>query len=78
MMREIVDKHFPDNWIISYYIGFTADLSVLWAPYKAAFQALQDTINPTRVQSLVKNYVERYPTALKQLKFYLTEVSSVA
>lgn len=22
IMREIVDKHFPDNWVISYYMGF--------------------------------------------------------
>jgi len=35
-MREIVDKHFPDNWVISYYLGFTVDLSVAWEPYKAA------------------------------------------
>ena len=28
-MREIVDKHFPDNWVISYYLGFTVDLSVM-------------------------------------------------
>ena len=33
-MREIVDKHFPDNWIINWYMGFTVDLSVIWAPYK--------------------------------------------
>ena len=26
IMREIVDKHFPDNWVISYYLGFTVDL----------------------------------------------------
>lgn len=26
-MREIVDKHFPDNWVISMYLGYTVDLS---------------------------------------------------
>lgn len=25
-MREIVDKHFPDNWILGFYMGFTVDL----------------------------------------------------
>jgi magnesium-transporting ATPase (P-type) len=28
IMREIVDKHFPDNWVIAYYMGYTVDLSV--------------------------------------------------
>lgn len=35
-MREIVDKHFPDNWMIAYYLGITVDLSEAWAGYKAA------------------------------------------
>jgi WASH complex subunit strumpellin len=35
-MREIVDKHFADNWVLSYYLGFTVDLSVVWAGYRAA------------------------------------------
>ena len=26
-MREIVDKHFPDNWVISVYMGIIVDLS---------------------------------------------------
>eukprot|EP01052_Picozoa_sp_SAG31_P049413 SAG31_NODE_10809_length_1094_cov_1.715578_1_plen_58_part_10 len=33
-MREIVDKHFPDNWVIAYFMGFTADLSIAWLRYK--------------------------------------------
>ena len=35
-MREIVDKHFPDNWVIAYYLGMVVDLSEAWAGYKAA------------------------------------------
>ena len=33
-MRELVDKHFADNWVISFYMGFVVDLSVMWEPYK--------------------------------------------
>ncbi len=33
-MREIVDKHFPDNWVISLYMGMTVDLGEAWEPYK--------------------------------------------
>lgn len=35
VMREIVDKHFPDNWVIPYYLGYTVDLSIEWDRYKA-------------------------------------------
>ena len=40
-MREIVDKHFSDNWVISFYMGFVVDLSIMWEPYKAAIVALR-------------------------------------
>ena len=33
-MREIVDKHFSDNWVISYYMGVTVDLTEVWEPFK--------------------------------------------
>jgi WASH complex subunit strumpellin len=44
VMREIVDKHFPDNWVLNYYLGYTADLSVVWMPYRAAYAALSNTV----------------------------------
>lgn len=43
-MREIVDKFFPDNWVVSYYMGLTANLIEAWEPYKAAKQALNNTL----------------------------------
>ena len=39
-MREIVDKHFYDNWIVPVYMGNTVDLSKWWYPYKSAWLAL--------------------------------------
>ena len=39
-MRELVDKFFPDNWVIPYYLGFLVDLSWQWAPYRAAKEAI--------------------------------------
>jgi hypothetical protein len=33
-MREIVDKHFPDNWVLNLYMGITVDLVDAWEPYK--------------------------------------------
>jgi len=43
-MREIVDKHFYDNWVIPVYMGNYVDLSVWWNPYKAANLALRNTL----------------------------------
>ena len=43
-MREIVDKHLPDHWVISYYMGVVVDLSVPWSRYPAAKAALQNTL----------------------------------
>ncbi|XP_068228667.1 WASH complex subunit 5 [Palaemon carinicauda] len=65
-MREIVDKYFPDNWVISYYMGMTVNLIEAWDPYKAAKQALNNTleVTNTREQALkvgakVVNLVKR-------------------
>nr|CCC94820.1 conserved hypothetical protein [Trypanosoma congolense IL3000] len=44
VMREIVDKHFADNWIINYYMGFTADLMVAWCGFPAAKAAISGTV----------------------------------
>ena len=41
-MREIVDTHFGDNWIISLFLGINIDLNVWWEPYKAAKAALKN------------------------------------
>ena len=40
LMREVVDKHFNDNWVVPIYMGILADLSEEWLPYKAAREAL--------------------------------------
>lgn len=54
-MREIVDKFFPDNWVVSYYMGITLNLIDAWEPYKAAKQALNNTlvVRPTVVLLLI-------------------------
>lgn len=44
IMREIVDKHFADNWIIAYYMGFTADIADYWRDFEGATRAIQATI----------------------------------
>lgn len=42
LMREVVSKHFNDNWVVPLYMGRVVDLVVEWEPYPAAHEALQD------------------------------------
>ena len=48
-MREIVDKHFYNMWVIPYYLGyiidFIIDLTEWWKPYKAAKLALNNILD---------------------------------
>ena len=73
IMREIVDKHFPDNWVITYYLGFTVDLSWAWEPYKSAKQALSQTIQNQNVLNLRNKYWNGLPKLLQTLHNYLRE-----
>lgn len=34
VMREVVDKHFIDNWVVAYGSGHLADLTHVWEPYE--------------------------------------------
>ncbi|KAK7195315.1 Hereditary spastic paraplegia protein strumpellin [Novymonas esmeraldas] len=43
VMKELVEKHFADTWVVHYYAGYTAELAVAWAPFSAARLALQRT-----------------------------------
>ena len=54
-MREIVDKHFNDNWVLPYYLGYYVDLSLMWEPYKAAQLAIANTVEISYVKELI-NY----------------------
>lgn len=51
-MREIVDKFFPDNWIVSVYMGITVSLVDAWEPYKSAKVALAHTIDSSHVKEI--------------------------
>jgi WASH complex subunit strumpellin len=53
IMREVVDKHFADNWVINLYMGITVNLIDAWEPYKAAKAALNNTLDLQAVKSRV-------------------------
>ena len=51
-MREIVSKHFPDNWVIPIYQGFVVDLTEYWKNFTGARTAIMGVITPERVRDL--------------------------
>jgi WASH complex subunit strumpellin len=58
-MREIVDKHFPDNWVLSVYMGITIDLCDAWEPYKAGRTALNNTLEAENVKMHASRHIAR-------------------
>ncbi|KAK7066277.1 hypothetical protein SK128_025439 [Halocaridina rubra] len=74
-MREIVDKYFPDNWVISYYMGMTVNLIDVWEPYKAAKQALNNTLEPANIRDQSTKVGAKIVKLVKQTDQLLSEGS---
>ena len=72
-MREICDKHFPDNWVIPIYGGQLADLLAYWDSWPAAKKALENNIVPARVEKLALMTLEGLKTNNKKLGKYIIE-----
>lgn len=72
-MREIVDKHFPDNWVIGVYMGMTVNLLDAWAPYKAASTALNNTLEVSNVREQSVKYATKMQRLMAPLEKYLKE-----
>nr|XP_054772878.1 LOW QUALITY PROTEIN: WASH complex subunit 5-like [Lytechinus pictus] len=72
-MREIVDKHFPDNWVITVYMGIVVNLADAWEPYKAAKTALNNTLDLNNVKELAIRHNKRLEQLIQMTKHYLTE-----
>ena len=72
-MREIVDKHFNDNWVISIYMGYTIDIQDYWKEFKAANKALEFCLDETMLKEIkTKNY-NKLKDMTQQVKKYLNE-----
>lgn len=72
-MREIVDKYFPDNWVISIYMGMTVNLVDAWEPYKAARQALLNTLDAGNVRDQAVKHHNRTMKLIPKLQQLLKE-----
>ncbi|EGB10206.1 hypothetical protein AURANDRAFT_23554 [Aureococcus anophagefferens] len=72
-MREVVDKHFSDNWVVPVYMGHVVDLSVEWAGYGAAAAALRNVLTDGAVGRLVASNDALVHRQIKELDGFLTE-----
>ncbi|KAM9198615.1 WASH complex subunit 5 isoform 2-T2 [Dugong dugon] len=72
-MREIVDKYFPDNWVISIYMGITVNLADVWEPYKAAKTALNNTLDLSNVREQASRYATVSERVHAQVQQFLKE-----
>uniref|UniRef100_A0AAR2J0S3 WASH complex subunit 5 n=1 Tax=Pygocentrus nattereri TaxID=42514 RepID=A0AAR2J0S3_PYGNA len=72
-MREIVDKYFPDNWVISIYMGITVNLVEAWEPYKAAKTALNYTLDPANIKEQACRYAASVESLRPQVQQLLKE-----
>ncbi|XP_067888537.1 WASH complex subunit 5 [Heterodontus francisci] len=72
-MREIVDKYFPDNWVISIYMGITVNLIEAWEPYKAAKTALNYTLEQLNIREQAGRYGVSVERLRQQVQQFLKE-----
>lgn len=75
MMRELVDKHFSDNWVVPVYLGTLHDLTMYWKPFKAAMSALDGTAAGSikKVRAVAATHAARLSTARADVARLLTD-----
>jgi WASH complex subunit strumpellin len=74
VMREIVDKFFPDNWIISVYMGnLVVNLSEVWERYPAARNALANTLTPVNIKQQSIYHSNKLNDCIKDVNIHLNE-----
>ena len=72
-MREIVDKYFCDNWVISIYMGHIVWLPEAWEQYKAAKAAITNTTANAEVKKIAGRHGQLMRSLIPKLEQLLTE-----
>ncbi|KAK6645588.1 hypothetical protein RUM43_001868 [Polyplax serrata] len=73
VMREIVDKYFPDNWVINIYMGEILNLIDAWEPYKAAKSALSNSLEPQNLSEYSKKHRIKFQKLLPSIQNLVQE-----
>ena len=73
-MREIVDKHFPDNWVIPIYQGHLVDLTEIWGDnFPAAKKALSNNIVIEQIKEFARKHFYMLHHTIVKLDKYIIE-----
>uniref|UniRef100_A0A182JXG8 WASH complex subunit 5 n=1 Tax=Anopheles christyi TaxID=43041 RepID=A0A182JXG8_9DIPT len=72
-MREIVDKFFSNNWIVSLYMGITVNLINAWESFKAAKTALTNTLDNANLKEICHRQKQSMETLLNRTRNILRE-----
>lgn len=71
-MREYVDKHYNDNWMVTIHMGFVVDLSEQWKGYKAAKKALANIMTSRNITDSANQNLKWFKEAKVELEEFLT------
>lgn len=71
-MREIVDKFFNNQWVVSLYNGMLVDVSEQWARFDAASLALGTWLQLPNMEVLYRMNAKSFGQCLCDLRTYLT------
>ena len=72
-MRELVDRHYADSWVVPWAPGHVADLTVVWAPYSAARAALDTAAPPAVARRLSERHAASLTRVRAAMGSYLAE-----
>jgi len=72
-MREIADKHFPDNFVIQIYQGYLVDITQYWEPFPAAKRAIGNNIYESNVKSLADKNAAMLKNCFDRLRSYVVD-----
>ena len=74
-MREITDKYFCDNWVVSTYMGHTVWLPEAWECYRAAKAAITNTTATADIKRIAGSQGNKLRSLVPSLREMLTEGS---
>ena len=72
-MRSIVDKYFYNNWVVSFYMGYTIDINEYWKEFKAAKKALDNALSAEELKHFQTKYRDSFNRVKKELNAHLNE-----
>lgn len=72
-MREISDKHFPDNFVIQIYQGYLVDVTQYWEPFPAARKAIENNIYLGSVKTLAEKNAFMVKNCFERLTSYVVD-----